>query len=183
MGPGWATSSVWSLWDTQHMEAWASEEAQTAAALSEVVSREAIEEVFKPDGMTVRFKVRPAVPPVRPALCIPPRKLFLELRPDHLPWITPRGDWELCISFQMRASSCRCHEDSTEAYTVKTVQELEYTVKDHSKRRQKIALLHGVSGLLQPGEMTALMGPSGSGKTTLLGEGTANKLKEQGTMM
>ena len=59
MGPGWATSSVWSLWDTQHMEAWASEEAQTAAALSEVVSREAIEEVFKPDGMTVRFKARP----------------------------------------------------------------------------------------------------------------------------
>ena len=56
---------------------------------------------------------------------------------------------------------CSLHHDE---------QELEYLVKDRSRRGKKLALLHGVSGLLQAGEMTALMGPSGSGKTTLLGE-------------
>ncbi|KAK9808054.1 hypothetical protein WJX73_010576 [Symbiochloris irregularis] len=46
--------------------------------------------------------------------------------------------------------------------------DLQYTVRDSSKRSQKICLLHKVSGMLHPGQMTALMGPSGSSKTTLL---------------
>ena len=84
---------------------------------------------------------------------------------------SPHGDLELCICTEVAALQTLQTDD--EAYTVGALQELEYTVKDHSKRRQKISLLHGVSGLLQPGEMTALMGPSGSGKTTLLGKDLA----------
>ena len=83
MGQGWATSSVWSLWDTQHMEDWAASDARTAAALSEVVSREAIEEVFKPDGMTVRFKARPAVGGVRQPVLSAPRKADAQPAAPH----------------------------------------------------------------------------------------------------
>ena len=72
------TSSVWSLWDTQHMEDWAADEAHTAAALSELASREVIEEVFRPDGMTVRFKARLRPNASAPACCIPPRNSTAE---------------------------------------------------------------------------------------------------------
>ncbi|KAK9905859.1 hypothetical protein WJX75_007710 [Coccomyxa subellipsoidea] len=48
------------------------------------------------------------------------------------------------------------------------IRELTYTVQHNSKKKHKIHLLKGVTGLIHPAQMTALMGPSGSGKTTLL---------------
>ena len=47
-------------------------------------------------------------------------------------------------------------------------QNLTYVVRNEAKRSQKLTLLHGVTGALLPGQLSALMGPSGSSKTTLL---------------
>lgn len=44
-------------------------------------------------------------------------------------------------------------------------EDVNYTVKEKKKDKP---ILTGVSGVFEPGTMTALMGPSGSGKTTLL---------------
>eukprot|EP01065_Artemidia_motanka_P011500 TRINITY_DN161_c1_g1_i1.p1 TRINITY_DN161_c1_g1~~TRINITY_DN161_c1_g1_i1.p1 ORF type:complete len:1184 (+),score=461.94 TRINITY_DN161_c1_g1_i1:455-3553(+) len=47
---------------------------------------------------------------------------------------------------------------------------VEYSVVDDSKegKGERKVLLHDISGVANPGEMTALMGPSGAGKTTLM---------------
>jgi ATP-binding cassette, subfamily G (WHITE), member 2 len=50
----------------------------------------------------------------------------------------------------------------------KKKQSLTYVVRNEAKRSQKLTLLHGVTGALLPGQLSALMGPSGSSKTTLL---------------
>lgn len=47
-------------------------------------------------------------------------------------------------------------------------QNLAYTVRNSSNKKEKLNLLDGVTGFLPSGEMVALMGPSGCGKTTLL---------------
>lgn len=38
-----------------------------------------------------------------------------------------------------------------------------YIVKNQADKRSKVAILQGVSGYFNPGEMAAVMGPSGSG--------------------
>ena len=48
---------------------------------------------------------------------------------------------------------------------VYTFNNLKYTVK---KKKTTTTLLNGVSGVLNPGTVLAIMGPSGAGKTTLL---------------
>ena len=40
---------------------------------------------------------------------------------------------------------------------------MSYIVKDRAGRCSKLAVLQGVSGYFNPGEMAAIMGPSGSG--------------------
>uniref|UniRef100_A0A7S3VU76 ABC transporter domain-containing protein n=1 Tax=Dunaliella tertiolecta TaxID=3047 RepID=A0A7S3VU76_DUNTE len=45
---------------------------------------------------------------------------------------------------------------------------LNYHVPSNQNKKERISLLKGLNGFINPNELTALMGPSGSGKTTLL---------------
>uniref|UniRef100_A0A7S3VTN2 ABC transporter domain-containing protein n=1 Tax=Dunaliella tertiolecta TaxID=3047 RepID=A0A7S3VTN2_DUNTE len=47
-------------------------------------------------------------------------------------------------------------------------QGLNYHVPSNQNKKERISLLKGLNGFINPNELTALMGPSGSGKTTLL---------------
>lgn len=42
-------------------------------------------------------------------------------------------------------------------------QDVYYIVRNQANKKEKISILHGVSGYFNPGEMAAVMGPSGSG--------------------
>lgn len=43
------------------------------------------------------------------------------------------------------------------------LQDVFYIVKNQADKRSKLAILKGISGFFNPGEMAAVMGPSGSG--------------------
>lgn len=47
--------------------------------------------------------------------------------------------------------------------TAALLQDVYYIVKNQADKRSKVAILQGVSGYFNPGEMAAVMGPSGSG--------------------
>lgn len=59
-----------------------------------------------------------------------------------------------------------------------TFTDLEYKVK---VKKEDKAIISGISGMFQPGKLTALMGPSGSGKTTLM-DLLAGRKQGQGSM-
>jgi len=48
------------------------------------------------------------------------------------------------------------------------MQGLTYEIINNTQRKQKIKILDGVSGFMQPKQMLALMGPSGSGTSILI---------------
>ncbi|KAF5832767.1 P-loop containing nucleoside triphosphate hydrolase protein [Dunaliella salina] len=48
------------------------------------------------------------------------------------------------------------------------LQGLNYHVPSNQNKKERVSLLKGLNGYINPNELTALMGPSGSGKTTLL---------------
>lgn len=46
-------------------------------------------------------------------------------------------------------------------------QDVSYTVINSQNSKEKLTILHSISGYLKPGDMAALMGPSGSGESAL----------------
>lgn len=47
-------------------------------------------------------------------------------------------------------------------------QDVYYIVRNQANKKEKLAILNGISGYFNPGEMAAVMGPSGSGASQQL---------------